>query len=266
MCETDPPTHWDNKTRNFNFNFFALSDNHNFILLLPSNFILSHIHYTLGIFLQTDIAGHDWYDFLIPEDREILRQNLTFEEPNGNDDDENLNYEKNVTFTVRMCQRSMSRRDQTHYEILKCRGVVRYSDGYKLARRERTRGTWIYLLNNMLHKTNVVKNFIEAPTTANDIVFVGSARLQKECIKDLSFLDMNQDEYVTRHLVDGRIVFCDQRISMVAGYMSEEVYGLSAFRFMHKDDVRWTMIGLRQSEYIFINFNVLYVLLLLILQ
>ena len=54
-------------------------------------------------------------------------------------------------------------------------------------------------------------------------------------------------EYKTRHLVDGRIVQCDQRISIVAGYLTDEVSGLSPFTFMHRDDVRWVMVALRQS-------------------
>lgn len=57
-----------------------------------------------------------------------------------------------------------------------------------------------------------------------------------------------KDEYITRHLVDGRIVNCDQRISYVAGYMTDEICGLSAFGYMHRDDVRWVMIALRQSK------------------
>lgn len=56
------------------------------------------------------------------------------------------------------------------------------------------------------------------------------------------------NEYITRHLVDGRIINCDQRISFIAGYMIEEVSGLSAFKFMHREDVRWVMIALRQSK------------------
>lgn len=70
---------------------------------------------------------------------------------------------------------------------------------------------------------------------------------KKRPITELSIIDANKQEYVTRHLVDGRIIYCDHRISIVAGYLSEEVSGLSAFSFMHKDDVRWTIIGLRQS-------------------
>lgn len=56
-------------------------------------------------------------------------------------------------------------------------------------------------------------------------------------------------EYKTRHLIDGRIVQCDQRISIVAGYLTEEISGLSPFTFIHKDDVRWVMVALRQSKF-----------------
>lgn len=89
--------------------------------------------------------------------------------------------------------------------------------------------------------------------TTNDVIFAGIATLpKKRSITELSIMDANKDEYVTRHLVDGRIIYCDHRVSVVAGYMSEEVSGLNAFAFMHKDDFRWTMIGLRQSK----RFNV----------
>lgn len=60
-------------------------------------------------------------------------------------------------------------------------------------------------------------------------------------------------EYKTRHLVDGRIMQCDQRISIVAGYMTEEISGLSPFTFIHRDDVRWVMVALRQSEFKFLH-------------
>lgn len=61
-------------------------------------------------------------------------------------------------------------------------------------------------------------------------------------------IEPNKDEYMTRHLIDGRIVTCDQRISLIAGYMLDEVSGHSAFKYMHRDDVRWVMIALRQSK------------------
>ena len=63
-------------------------------------------------------------------------------------------------------------------------------------------------------------------------------------------IENGNDEYITRHLIDGRIIHSDQRISFIAGYMIEEVSGLSAFKFMHREDVRWVMIALRQSKWL----------------
>lgn len=85
--------------------------------------------------------------------------------------------------------------------------------------------------------------------TTNDIIFAGMATIpKKQSITALTIMDVNKDEYVTRHLIDGRIIYCDHRVSVIAGYMSEEVSGLNAFAFMHKNDFRWTMVGLRQSK------------------
>lgn len=70
-------------------------------------------------------------------------------------------------------------------------------------------------------------------------------------VKNITFITSSKDEYFTRHLIDGRIIFCDQRISMVTGYMSEEVSGSSAFKFMHREDVKWTIVALRHSMLFF---------------
>lgn len=64
-------------------------------------------------------------------------------------------------------------------------------------------------------------------------------------------LESSKFEYKTRHLIDGRIVQCDHRIALVAGYMADEVHNSSPFTFMHRDDVRWVMVALRQSEFKF---------------
>lgn len=39
------------------------------------------------------------------------------------------------------------------------------------------------------------------------------------------------------------------RISIVSGFMPQEVSGQLAFTYMHKEDVRWVMIALRQSKF-----------------
>lgn len=78
-------------------------------------------------------------------------------------------------------------------------------------------------------------------------VLIAIARIVRPPIINRT-VEANRLEYKTRHLIDGRIIDCDQRISIVAGYMTDEVRNLSPFTFMHQDDVRWVIVALRQSK------------------
>ncbi|KYM82224.1 Aryl hydrocarbon receptor nuclear translocator-like protein 2 [Atta colombica] len=140
-------------------------------------------------------------------------------------------FEQRRNFKIRIAQRTNSRRDHTQYECFDISGLLRLAEACKN----------VDIQNGHRGRQR------EATSTTNDIVFAGIATLpQKRPITELSIMDANKDEYVTRHLVDGRIIYCDHRVSVIAGYLSEEISGLNAFGFMHKDDCRWTMIGLRQ--------------------
>ncbi|XP_061389200.1 aryl hydrocarbon receptor nuclear translocator homolog [Musca vetustissima] len=82
--------------------------------------------------------------------------------------------------------------------------------------------------------------------SGNDIVLIAMARIIRPA-KIINYpLEANRLEYKTRHLIDGRIIDCDHRIGLVAGYLQEEVRNLSPFSFMHQDDVRWVIVALRQ--------------------
>lgn len=149
------------------------------------------------------------------------------------------------TLTLRLA-RAGPRSEPTVYEIVRLTGYFRRADlaprgsrmtnfpGLHMIRRARTRE----------------ESFLPSHAiSGNDIVLVGVGlivRPPKICDR---LLEACKTEYKTRHLIDGRIVQCEQAISIVAGYMTDEVTGLSPFAFMHKDEVRWVMVALRQSEY-----------------
>ena len=80
-------------------------------------------------------------------------------------------------------------------------------------------------------------------------VFVGLMRPVKDRpITELSLMEASQDQYLTRHLPDGRIIYTDHRISTIAGYMPSEVNGKSAFNFFYAEDLPWTTMALRHSK------------------
>ncbi|XP_041986506.1 aryl hydrocarbon receptor nuclear translocator-like protein 1 isoform X2 [Aricia agestis] len=82
--------------------------------------------------------------------------------------------------------------------------------------------------------------------SGNDVVFIGLVRPTVESFFSESALESFRMEYRTRHSVDGEIIQCEQRIALVTGYMTHEVNGVNAMNFMHRDDVRWVIIALRQ--------------------
>uniref|UniRef100_A0A182MNT8 Methoprene-tolerant protein n=1 Tax=Anopheles culicifacies TaxID=139723 RepID=A0A182MNT8_9DIPT len=149
-------------------------------------------------------------------------------------------------FSIRMA-RAGPRSEATTYELVTIDGSFRRADsaprgtakpggtsggggGMQIVRRARGRDDAI-----PLHSIN-----------GNDIVLIGLARVMKVPSICDRLIEACKYEYKTRHLIDGRIVQCDQRISIVAGYLTDEVSGLSPFTFMHRDDVRWVIVALRQ--------------------
>ena len=64
-------------------------------------------------------------------------------------------------------------------------------------------------------------------------------------IMELSLAESMQDEYMTRHALDGTIVYADQRISHILGYLPSEVLGKSAYNFIKGDDLPYCTMANR---------------------
>lgn len=152
---------------------------------------------------------------------------------------------------LRRMARAGPRSEPTVYEIVRFTGSFRRAD---LA----PRGTKVtYPGLHMIRRARArEESFLPLHSVSgNDIVLVCVGlivRPPKICDR---LLEACKTEYKTRHLIDGRIVQCEQAISIVAGYMTDEVTGLSPFAFMHKDEVRWVMVALRQSKYFAVQVN-----------
>ena len=81
---------------------------------------------------------------------------------------------------------------------------------------------------------------------ADKNIFVGVMRpVRDRPITELSLIEAIQDQYITRHLPDGRIIYSDHRISTIAGYLPSEVTGHSAFNFFYAEDLPWTTMAMR---------------------
>ncbi|XP_070501184.1 uncharacterized protein [Chironomus tepperi] len=209
---------------------------------------------------RSDLYGQSLLNITHPDDHAFLKQQLiptdlhnlfsAKTDENGeirsrtNEEEEEIDLklrEDRRDFTIRLA-RAGPRSEPTQYELVRIDGCFKRAEsaprgrpnagptGLQLIRRARGRDD-----NIPLHSIS-----------GNDIILIAMARVIKPPMFCDRLIEACRYEYKTRHLVDGRIVQCDQRISIVAGYMTEEISGLSPFTFMHRDDVRWVMVALRQ--------------------
>ncbi|CAK1556366.1 unnamed protein product [Leptosia nina] len=184
-------------------------------------------------YCHIDLLGQDIYNYVHIEDKEILRKHIyPVELQTGCD---TKMFEQHHTFNIRL-MRAGARADPPKYERCRIDGMMRRSDkatsngveDEKTIRRQRVR-----------HQRTF-------SSSGNDFVFIGMVHPISNPLPVRMLPPTAYSEYWTRHLIDGRIVQCDQSISLAAGYMTEEVTGTSAFVFMHKEDVRWVICVLRQ--------------------
>ncbi|XP_077301658.1 uncharacterized protein LOC143922307 [Arctopsyche grandis] len=205
--------------------------------------VTSNIEKHLG-HCKIDLLGYNIINLIHNEDVEMLKYQLMPKTipmgPNNQlllplkliNNPEKLMKDERRSFYARMA-RATQRSESPKFELCHFEGALRIADKATTisachVRRNRPKG-----------EDTVIPN-------SNDVVFIGMVRVMRPACLSERLAEAAKLEYRTRHLIDGRIVQCDQRISMVAGYMTNEIIGVSAFTFMHKDDVRWVIITLRQ--------------------
>ncbi|KAK9744548.1 Helix-loop-helix DNA-binding domain [Popillia japonica] len=177
-------------------------------------FVSYTVEHLLG-HLQTDLMGQSIFNLISPEDVDRFRMYI-----NPNSDMSEADWRKYFNIHIK---RAGPRNESPVYELVNIMGMQRPTSN---------NGT-------------LVNGRDVAPTSNNNDLWIFFVRVLRPESPISHIIEAN-NEYITRHLVDGRIINCDQRISFIAGYMIEEVSGLSAFKFMHREDVRWVMIALRQ--------------------
>ncbi|XP_018570169.1 aryl hydrocarbon receptor nuclear translocator-like protein 1 isoform X3 [Anoplophora glabripennis] len=192
------------------------------LILTPTGKVvfISHTIENLLGHLQTDLMGQSLFNITAPDDHERLRMYLQCE---GVVEQEWRKY-----FNIRL-KRAGPRSESAVYEPVRMMGMHRRLSG-----------------DNNQNSQSSSSSTSNASNTFNSEVLVFFVKICRPEPLVTRLIEASKDEYVTRHLIDGRIINCDQRISIIAGYMIEEVSGHSAFKYMHRDDVRWVMIALRQ--------------------
>ncbi|KAJ8934776.1 hypothetical protein NQ314_013202 [Rhamnusium bicolor] len=193
------------------------------LILTPTGKVvfISHTIENLLGHLQTDLMGQSLFNITATEDHDRLRMYLQCEGV--------MEQEWRKYFNIRL-KRAGPRSESAVYEPVKMMGMHRQLNNEA---------------NHNILPSSSSPSSSTSSTINNDVMVFFVKVCRPEPLVD-RLIEASKDEYVTRHLIDGRIINCDQRISIIAGYMIEEVSGHSAFKYMHRDDVRWVMIALRQ--------------------
>ncbi|XP_022121550.2 aryl hydrocarbon receptor nuclear translocator-like protein 1 [Pieris rapae] len=213
-----------------------------FVVVSPN--VEEYLGYT-----ELDLLGNNIYNYVHESDHAVLREQLTPpyymlgtngqllipDEPDGKKKiAEELVNEKR-SFIIRFKRLNQQRSGPIHFLSCHIEGTFRKADRA------------CHHNNKQCHIVRRARYRGEKPTSSgNDIVFIGVARPATETFMTEKFLESFKMEYRTRHSIDGQIIQCEQRIALVTGYMTHEVSGVNAMNFMHRDDVRWVIIALRE--------------------
>ncbi|CAL8115274.1 unnamed protein product [Orchesella dallaii] len=230
-----------------------------FMLIVTSSGKIVYVSDTVEKLLghsQLDLMGQSLYTVCHNGDVELLRHHLQpskpFDPTKDNDADSaeasiecvprspsfyggkpeeamsGLSSGERRSFYIRLAERTMARGDPTRHVTVHMIGVLRPPS------------------KKDDKKANKKKD-CSSTTAGEEHLLVCVARpFRNKGITELSLMEAIQDEYVTRHLPDGRIIYTDHRIAFVAGYLTEEVMGMSAFNFIHQDDLPWATVANRQ--------------------
>ena len=83
-------------------------------------------------------------------------------------------------------------------------------------------------------------------------LFVGLVRILQtpNTLPPLTIMQAVQDEYVTQHTPTGTIIQTDHRIAIIAGYMTGEVTGMSAYDYVYGEDLEYTLKAQSLSKFL----------------
>lgn len=72
----------------------------------------------------------------------------------------------------------------------------------------------------------------------NKMLFIGTGRIDKpQLIRDMTIVDCKKLEFISRHSMDWKFLFLDQRATPIIGYSLLEVLGTLGYDYYHIDDI-----------------------------
>ncbi|KAF4528287.1 hypothetical protein B566_EDAN016848, partial [Ephemera danica] len=128
-----------------------------------------------------------------PSDHEELRKNLQPDRCSGQPGPSDDGYQiQRRSFYIKLSQRATSRGEHAVYEMVHVMGTLRTTLAVSMC------------VTRMVGDVNVERS-------NQDTVLIAVGKLTTGYRRDLSIMDATKDEYVTRHTLEGLIIYCDHR-------------------------------------------------------
>ncbi|CAG0879176.1 unnamed protein product [Darwinula stevensoni] len=215
---------------------YLLETMQGFLMILSGSGRIVFVSGTVEKFLghtQVDLMGHPIYLIAHPEDRDILARNLLPSEASGRN------------FSVRLAERSLSRSEQGRWLPMSFAGQLRPWH----RRNHHNHGVHHHHQAQLRGSPFRGGGGVWGSGTEDWLLFAVVSQTHSWSPLELSLYEAIQDEYFTRHNVEGQIIDVDQRISVVAGYTVKEVLHENAFRYIHQEDLPVALISYEMMLY-----------------
>ncbi|XP_028982330.1 circadian locomoter output cycles protein kaput isoform X2 [Diachasma alloeum] len=188
-----------------------------FIIIFSSN---GRIYYAsesvtalLG-YLPTDLANSTIYEITYQDDQSLLYNILLNPTPRNSPPKSDTQ----VSFTCHIRRGSLDLRQNVTYERVHFVGYFRSDTD----------------IETLMPPSRYSANSPNDPK----MVFVGTGRVHTpQLIREVSLIDSNKSEFVSKHSLEWKFLFLDQRASPIIGYLPFEVLGTSGYDYYHVDDL-----------------------------
>ncbi|XP_076319061.1 uncharacterized protein LOC143230005 isoform X2 [Tachypleus tridentatus] len=182
-----------------------------FVLVTTSNGKIVYISHSVERFLghqHIEMIGHTLLSFVHPDDVGYVRQQFQDLSTRIIIRNGELGSLSKISFRCRLREHSQPRSEIITYQLAEIKGHVEGETNH------------------------------DSVGSSTELLFKAFVRvIHSSPISELSLPEALQDVYVTRHKIDGTIIYTDHRISTITGHLPHEVLGLSAYMYIMPDDI-----------------------------
>ncbi|XP_068701676.1 neuronal PAS domain-containing protein 2-like isoform X2 [Montipora foliosa] len=222
-----------------------------FLLVLSPNgefvFISNSIEDLLGL-KKEELIGKNLSDVVHPEDRDRIMQEVLLQ---GRNQIPELHTElgngTTSTFAIRMSDMSHSSSHNPSRISLDFRMLVRGQDGEPVGEEDiHCVGFFDHWMKKSSEnkrkgtqdsKDNAIAPFSTFGNTANPLFLVGVGIVARPSFSRAVECECNENQFTSRHSLDGKFLFIDPKSISITGYLPFEVLGTSVYDYIHHEDL-----------------------------